>query len=165
MKNILIWLLTVVLLSMNSVLAVVFEGNISITDKVPSEIYGSWQVEAVCIRSTNTKLFDTNSSDIWTIKRNGDIITLLNPVSGARADINVRDVKGKTVKFEKKSSYYNEETLETPVLTLHGDNFTGFDRINIKTFENGNLIKEDFVEYKVRGTKISGTSFSEILGI
>lgn len=135
------------------------------TDEIPNELYGSWKVEAICTRTTNKNMFDYSSTDIWTLKRNGETVTLLNPVSGARADINVSDVKGKTVKFEKRSYYSDEETLETPILTLQGDNFTGFDRINIKTFQNGNLIKEDYVEYKIRGTKISGTSPVKILGI
>ena len=110
-------------------------------------------------------MFEAGSLDIWTLTRNGDMITLSNPLSGARADVNVNDVKGKTVKFIKKSCYPNEESVETPVLTIQGDNFTGVDRINIKTFNNGKLIREDYVEYRVTGTKISGASAKGILGI
>ena len=141
------------------------EGNVAMTDKVPNELYGSWQVESICTRTTNSELFESGSTDIWTLKRNGDTVTLTNPLSGARADINVNEVKGKTVKFEKRSRYPDEESVETPVLTLQGDNFTGIDRISIKTYKNGKLIREDYVEYKVRGTKISGTSAKGIFGI
>jgi hypothetical protein len=103
--------------------------------------------------------------DLWVLKRQGDIITLMNPLSGARAEITASDVKGKTVKFEKKSYYPNEESLETPILTINGDNFTGVDKISIKTFQDGKLIKEDYVEYNVKGTKISGAPISGILGM
>lgn len=165
MKKILSVLFTLVYLCVNSACAMLIEGNVSMTDKVPVELYGSWKVESTCTRTTNRDLFESGSVDIWTLTRNGDMITLSNPLSGARADINVNDVKGKTVKFIKKSSYPNEESVETPVLTLQGDNFTGVDRINIKTFANGKLIREDYVEYKVTGTKISGASARGILGI
>ena len=74
------------------------------------------------------------------------------------------DVKGTTVKFEKKTYYPDEESLETPILTLQGDNFVGVDKISIKTFKNGKLIKEDYVEYKVKGTRISGISLDSIFG-
>ncbi len=145
--------------------AAVIEGSVAMTDKVPQDFFGDWRVSAICIKSTNKELFNTKSLDIWTLSRRGDIITLMNPLSGARADITVNDVKGKTVKFEKRNSYPDEESVETPILTLNGNYFTGYDRINVKTFKNGKLIKEDYVEYQVKGTKISGQSFAEIFGI
>ena len=145
--------------------AQVIEGNISMSDRVPVEFFGDWRVTSVCTKSTNKEYFDATSMDIWTLTRQGDIITLMNPLSGARADITVNDVKGSTVKFEKRTSYPDEESLETPILTLNGDNFTGVDKISIKTYKNGKLIKEDYVEYQVKGTKISGAPISGILGI
>ena len=135
------------------------------TDKVPNEFFGDWKVVSYCTRSTDKELSGTSSVDIWTLKRTGDTITLMNPISGARADITVDDVKGNTVKFEKKSYYPNEESTETPILTLQGDNFTGVDKISIKTFKDGKLVKEDYVEYKVKGTKISGSPISGIFGL
>jgi len=165
MKNILLIILYLASSFFMSVFAAVIEGSVAMSDRVPQELFGDWRVTAKCIKSTDKELFDTTSYDIWTLSRQGDIITLRNPLSGARADITVNDVKGKTVKFEKRSSYPNEESVETPVLTLQGDRFTGTDRISIKTFQNGKLIKEDYVEYQVRGTKISGQSLSGIFGI
>jgi len=147
------------------VTAQVIEGNIAMTDKVPTEFFGDWKVVSVCTKTTNKDLFDSTSIDLWTLKRQGDTITLMNPLSGARADITVNDVKGKTVKFEKRSYFPDEESLETPILTLQGDNFTGVDKISIKTFKDGKLIKEDYVEYQVRGTKISGAPISGIFGM
>ena len=79
--------------------------------------------------------------------------------------VTVDDVKGTTVKFEKRTNFPDEESIETPILTLQGDNFTGVDKIVIRTFKDGNLIKEDYVEYEVRGTKISGSPISGIFGM
>lgn len=165
MKKILLSLFSAVCMSILPVCAQVIEGTVAMTDKVPTEFFGDWKVTSVCIKSTNKELFDNSSVDLWTLKRQGDIITLMNPLSGARAEISVSEIKGKTVKFEKKSYYPDEESTETPILTIQGDNFTGVDRISIKTFKEGKLIKEDYVEYQVRGTKISGAPISGILGL
>lgn len=151
-------------LSVMPVFSTVIVGNVSMTDKVPTEFFGDWKVVSYCTKSTDKEYFGSTSVDIWTLKRNGDTITLMNPISGARADVTVDDVKGKTVKFEKKTYLPDEESLETPILTLQGDNFTGVDKISIKTFKDGKLIKEDYVEYKVKGTKISGSPISGIFG-
>ncbi len=165
MKKILLSLFVILNIFFSSALATVIEGNIAMTDKVPEEFFGDWKVVSVCTKSTNKEYFDSTSIDIWTLRRQGDIITLMNPLSGARADITVNDVKGATVKFEKKSYYPDEESVETPILTLQGDNFTGVDKISIKTFKDGKLIKEDYVEYQVKGTKITGAPISGILGL
>ena len=165
MKKILLILFSLMSVLINSCSAMFIEVNVAMTDKVPKEFFGDWKVVSVCTKSTNKEYFDSKSVDIWTLKRTGDIITLMNPLSGARADITVNDVKGKTVKFEKRSYYPDEESIETPILTLQGDNFTGVDKISIKTFKDGKLIKEDYVEYQVKGTKISGSPISGILGL
>ena len=143
----------------------VIVGNVSMSDKVPNEFFGDWKVVSVCTKSTNKEYFDATSVDLWRLSRVGDTITLCNPLSGARADVAVSDVKGNTVKFEKRSYYPDEESLETPILTLQGDNFTGVDKISIKTYKDGKLIKEDYVEYKVKGTKISGAGLQGLFGI
>lgn len=165
MKKILLIIISVIYLCAINAKAEVIEGSVAMSDKVPKEFFGDWKVVSVCTKSTNKEFFDSKSLDIWTLKRYGDNITLMNPLSGARADITVNDVKGQTVKFEKKTYFHDEESIETPILTLQGDNFTGIDKISIKTFKDGKLIKEDYVEYQVRGTKISGTGISGIFGM
>ncbi len=165
MKKILLSLFMAVYVCISASFATVIEGNVAMTDKVPNEFFGDWKVISVCTKSTNKEYFDSKSIDIWTLRRQGDIITLMNPLSGARADITVNDVKGNTVKFEKRSYYPDEESVETPILTLQGDNFTGVDKISIKTFKDGKLIKEDYVEYQVKGTKLTGDPISGILGL
>ena len=165
MKKILLSLFSVVCVCCLPAISTVIVGNVSMTDKVPDEFFGDWKVVSYCTKSTDKEYFGSTSVDIWTLKRTGDTITLMNPLSGARADVTVDDVKGNTVKFEKKTYYPDEESTETPILTLQGDNFTGVDKISIKTFKDGKLIKEDYVEYKVKGTKISGSPISGILGL
>ena len=164
MKKILLIITSIIFINLNALSAVI-EGSVVMSDQVPKGFFGDWRVTSVCTKTTDKTLFGTKSMDIWTLTRRGEVITLMNPLSGARADITVNDVKGTTVKFEKKSSYPDEESIETPILTLNGDNFTGTDKIIIKTFKEGKLIKEDYVEYQVKGTKLSGDPVTGILGI
>lgn len=140
------------------------EGGVTLSDRVPKELFGAWKISAVCTQSTNRDYFDSTSIDIWIFSKIEDRILLTNPMSGAVASIGVNEVKGSKVKFEKKTELPDELSIETPVITIDGDSFEGVDRIYIKTTKNGTLVKEDFIEYKVKGTKMSGFSFSEIFG-
>lgn len=165
MKKILFILLSLFFICAPYSKSAVIEGSISMSDKVPKEFFGDWKVISVCTKSTDNELLNSKSVDIWVLSRIGNRIMLSNPLSGARAEITADEVKGKTVKFEKKSIYPDEYSLETPILTLQGDKFTGVDKISIKTFQNGKLVKEDYVEYQVKGTKISGVGISTIFGM
>ena len=155
MKKILFILLSLMCMIL-PVNAEIITGSVAMSDKVPEEFFGSWKVVSVCTHSTNKEYFGSHSLDLWTLSRMGDVVRLSNPMSGAIADVSVSDVKGQTVKFEKRTNYPDEESIETPILTLQDDKFSGIDKIVIRTFKDGKLIKEDYVEYKVKGTKISG---------
>ena len=168
MKKIFCILITALCLYINFALCAsnaLIKGGIALTEELPEELHGSWRVESECIKCTNKDMFEPSSIDIWTFERIGNTVILSNPESGARAGININSVKGNTVKFEKRSVYPNEESIETPILTLHNDNFSGIDKIYIKTFQNGELIREDYVEYKVRGAKISGAAAAGIFSM
>ena len=164
MKKLFVLIISFVCILITPVHAMVIEGNVSMSDKVPEELFGSWKVASVCTKATDKELIGTKSLDLWVLGRIGQVISLSNPLSGAKADISVNDVKGQTVKFEKRGLYPDEESVETPILTLQGDKFFGTDTIVIKTYRNGELIKEDYVEYQVRGTRISGFGIPDIFG-
>ena len=140
------------------------EGGVSLSDKVPKELFGAWKINAVCTRSTNRDYFDSVSVDVWIFSKIEDRILLTNPMSGATASIGVNEVNGNKVRFEKTTDLPDELSVETPILTINGDSFEGVDRIYIKTTRNGAPVKEDFIEYKVKGTKMSGVSLGEIFG-
>ena len=86
MKNILLILLSLLCINIHTSGAVI-EGSISMSDQVPKGFFGDWRVVSVCTKTTDKELFGSKSLDIWTLSRNGEIITLMNPLSGARADI------------------------------------------------------------------------------
>lgn len=143
----------------------IIQGSVSMTDRVPEGFFGSWKVVSIMSKTNVPQEFSKYSVDIWNLSKNNDVITLSNPVSGARASITVNDVKGDTVKFEKTTYEKDEKTIETPILTLEGnDNFYGIDRIEINTYNKNGLVKTDFIEYKVKAVKISGDTIPDIFG-
>lgn len=140
------------------------KGSVSITDSVPAGFFGSWKVISVRSKTNNPEQFGPTGVDIWNLSRSGDVIILSNPVSGAKASVMVSEVNGNTVRFKKESSDKDEESSETPILTLEGDNFYGIDRIVVKSYKNGKFVKEDSVEYKVKATKVSGATLPDLFG-
>lgn len=142
----------------------VLQGGVSLSDRVPVGFFGAWKVISVRSQTNNPSMFAPYSVDIWNFSKASNVITLSNPVSGARASISVNEVNGETVRFKKVSYDVNEESVETPLLTLEGDNFHGVDRIEVKTFDNGRLVKTEFVEYKVRAIKMSGATIPDLFG-
>ena len=140
------------------------QGSVSLSDSVPSGFYGCWKVISVRSKSTNNAEFGEFGVDLWNLSKSGDVITLSNPVSGAKASVLVSEVNGNTVKFKKVSRESDEESIETPILTLEGDNFYGIDRIVIRSYKNGKFVREESVEYKVKATKVSGATIPELFG-
>ncbi len=141
----------------------VIQGGISLTSKVPKGFYGSWRVTAVQSYTNNAKLFTDTATDLWNLSKTGDVITLSNPVSGARASVDIQEVDGNTIKFVRKTNSKNENVTETPILTLDGENFHGTDRIVIEKYKFGELVRTDIVEYKITAQKIAGNSAGEFL--
>lgn len=140
----------------------VIQGGVSLSNQVPKGFFGSWRVVSVQSYTNNQKIFTGTSSDYWNLSKTDDVITLTNPVSGAQASVTVEEVNGNQIKFVRKSSSKSEKVVETPTLTLDGENFYGTDRIVIEKFKYGELVRTDIVEYKIKGTKISGSSARDI---
>ncbi len=144
---------------------ITIRGSISLSDSVPSGFYGCWKVSSVRVKTTNPNAFGKYGSDLWNLSKSGDVITLSNPVSGASASVLVSEVNGNTVKFSKVSKDVDEESIETPILTLDGDNFSGIDKIVIRNYKNGKFVSEDSVEYQVKAVKVSGNTIPEIFSL
>ena len=140
----------------------VLRGSVAVEKDLPEEFYGTWSVISVLEDTNNPELFRKKSSDIWTFQRNGDTITLSNPVNRASASITVNEVKDKTATFTrlKKEDDYME--TETPEITVEGDSFYGTDTIIMHYFENGRRVKTDVVKYKVTGRKLTGPALKDI---
>ncbi len=142
----------------------VIQGSVSMVDRIPDELFGTWKVFSVRVKTNNPEEFGESGVDIWNLSRSGNVITLMNPVSGARASVLVSDVSGNTVRFQKVSKDRDKESIETPVITVEDNNFYGIDKISVKKYKDGSLFQEDNVEYKVKAIKMSGANLTEVLG-
>lgn len=131
------------------------QGNVSLIDEIPENFYGTWIVAAREISNTNPALYAASSIDVWTLTRKGNIIILCNPVSGAQAAVSIDSVEDNTIKFSRVARGDNEIGLETPSITLRGDTFDGTDKMVIKRYANNQLYREEVVEYRLKGKKVT----------
>jgi hypothetical protein len=140
----------------------VLRGNISVGKDLPEEFYGTWAVKSTIIETNNPELFRNKSADIWVFDRNGEIITLSNPVTGATASITVNEVIGKKAKFTRESLTKSSIETETPEVVIENDNFSGEDKLIIKHLYREKIYKTDVVKYKVEGRKVSGPALKDL---
>ncbi len=145
--------------------AMVLKAGVSLSDQVPAGFFGSWEISSIMTYTNNEKMFNEVSTDYWNLSKTGDVITLSNPVSGARASVTVDDVKGNQIKFTHVTQDKNAKMTETPTLTLNGENFYGTDKIVIEKYKYGEKISTDVVIYKIKAKKISGNSAQSIQSI
>lgn len=166
MKKIFVLLLIFLFLAVDApVLAegMVLKAGVSLSDQVPKGFFGSWKITSVMTYSNNSKIFNEVTTDYWNLSKQGDVITLSNPLSGAEASVTLEDVKGNQIKFTHVTEGRNARMTETPTLTLNGENFSGTDKIIIEKYKYGEKISTDVVVYKITASKLSGNSVREIL--
>lgn len=138
----------------------ILQGSVSVDKNLPEEFYGGWSVKSEIIETNNPEIFNKKSSDIWKLEKNGEIVTLSNPITGATASITVDEVKNKKAKFTRKKIDDDVIETETPELTIDGDYFSGEDTLIIQHLNKNKtkIYKTDIVKYKVEGRKISGAT-------
>ena len=158
---VLIFLFIVPALQVNAE-SMVLKGGVSLSDKVPKGFFGTWKIKSVMTYSNNKKIFNEQTTDYWNLSKDGDVITLSNPVSGAEASVTVEDVQGNQIKFTHISEDNNAKMTETPTLTLSGENFHGTDKIVIEKYKNGEKISTDIVIYDISAQKITGSDILDL---
>ncbi len=137
--------------------------GISKVDRVPNSFYGNWRVVAkIDKQSPNSVNFRPQTVDFWNLSRNGNVINLNNPFTGASASVTVDYVEGNIIRFTKVGEYDNKKLTDTVDLKLSGDTFTGINSLTLETFStyDNSLIKKDTALYILKGEKISGSSIT-----
>lgn len=156
-------LLIFVLLFGLNVTAETLSAGVSKVEMVPNSFYGSWRVNAkIDKQSSNGVYFKPQTVDLWNLSREGSVINLNNPFTGASASVTVDYVDGNIIRFTKTGEYDNKKLTDTVDLKLNGDTFTGINSLTLETFSNvdKSLIKKDTAMYVLRGEKISGSSIT-----
>ncbi len=143
----------------------VLQGGVSSINLLPEEFYGTWSVTSELIEASHPDIFNKKCSDLWKLERNDNIIRLSNPSTGASASITVKEVKNKTASFTREKNTRKTREYENPKITVDGDTFWGTDVIITEYYtKSGRLIESHYVKYKVKGERISGPTFEDILG-
>lgn len=161
MKKFLFALILILILNFNSAVAQTLSATV-VKDEIPEGFFGTWHVTSKLVSTNNPKLFNVISVDIWTLGGFGNTLILENVQSGASSSIQVntsKNLDGKTLTFnrykEDKRGDLKIIQKETPVFTLNGDVFVGYDTFIIERYKNNQLFQKDVVKYKVVGQKIS----------
>ena len=141
----------------------IITGAISLVNIVPQGFFGTWKVISVQIYSNNPFMFNSMSVDFWKLEKSNNYLTLTNPQSGATATVTLEEVKDNTIKFVRKSETPYEKVVETPEITLNGENFYGTDTIVISSYKNDKLVSRNVVKFKIKGIKQSGASITDLI--
>lgn len=132
-------------------------------DAVPDAFYGSWRVFAKISKQSGDMNFRPQAVDFWNLSRQGNVINLNNPFTGADASVKVDYVEGDLIRFTKTGKYDGNRILtDTVDLKLSGDTFTGINSLTLEThsIRDNSLIKKDTAIYILKGEKVSGTSIT-----
>lgn len=141
----------------------VITGSVSLINSVPNGFFGTWKVISVQAYSNNPFMFNSTSIDIWKLEKRNNNLILTNPESGATAMVTLEEVQNNTIKFVRKSDTPYEKVVETPKITLNGENFYGTDTIVINKYKNNTYIGKEVVQFKVKGIKQSGVSVNDLI--
>ena len=141
----------------------VLEGSVLI-EAMPAELYGTWNVKSTLISTNNPFLFRRQMSDIWTLRKDYDNITLSNPVSGATSTITVNDVQGnKAVFTRKKEEDKRVKESEVVEISIGADTFSGTDTFKLEFYDkNEVLLRQEKAIYRIEGDRISGPALKNL---
>ena len=139
------------------------QAGISVLEQVPESFYGNWRVTAKLGETSDTSLFKPNSVDIWNLSREGDVINLCNPFTGASASITISYVDNNIIKFSKTGNYDNKKLTYVVELKLEDNTFTGINKLTLETISevDNSVLKKETAVYILKGEKISGKSVLE----
>lgn len=155
-------LLTILFLS-PCVNSQVLEAGVSI-ENVPKALYGTWRVNAKLDRTNSYKSFRPQGVDYWNLSRNGDVVNLNNPNTGADADVLMNNVEGNLVIFTKTSPFDNNKVLTDKVsIRIEGNKFSGINELKLESYSliDNSLMKTETAVYLIEGEKVAGESIIE----
>ncbi len=157
--------LLMLVFSLNVVRCETYNGNvlqagISLQEKLPAAFFGTWRVKSVLVNTNSSKNFKKENIDIWNLSKEGDVINLSNPFSGASCSITLSYVGSDAIRFTKKGNYDGKILTDTVELYLQGDKFSGTNTLVLETLSDvdNSVIKTASATYKLVGEKIAGTS-------
>jgi hypothetical protein len=136
----------------------VFQLGVSTTQYLPPPMYGTWQVRATLVSSSNPAYFPPSSQDIWTLAQEGQTVTLSNPSTGAFATIAVNEVDGNRATFTHRADAGRNHTIEeNPSVTVDKDQLFGQTRNRLIIKRKGQVVQAYTAVYKISAVRIGGS--------
>ncbi|MEI7474307.1 MAG: hypothetical protein WCK67_05960 [bacterium] len=146
----------------NSVSAKTLNAGIVIDKELPYALYGTWRVESERIETNNPYLFKADSIDIWNFSKQNGYVTLSNPQNNASSTIHVNEVKNNIATFSRQKNEDKYIEKEVCHIKLDDDTFYGTDTLVFESYNAGQLILVNSVEYKIIGKKIKGSKLNNL---
>jgi len=141
----------------------VFKVGVSIVEQIPPAFFGTWRVASTLTDTDSPTTFKKNNLDIWNLSKEGDVVKLSNPFSGATASITLDYASQDAIKFSKKHNYDGKVLTDTVELNLNEGIFSGINTIILETLSDidNSVIKTEKATYALKGEKIAGESIIE----
>lgn len=129
-------------------------------ENLPNAIFGTWDVVATLEKTTDYSTFKPQTKDVWNLSRKGNVLTLENPFTRAKAEVKVNQIEGNVVVFTRDSVVDNYVLRDTVTIRINGNNFVGMDDLVYETLSlhDGHVLKRVTAKYLLKGYKISGMS-------
>ena len=135
----------------------VFQVGVSYVERIPSNFFGTWRVKSTLTDTNSPSNFKQKNLDIWNISKNGNVINIKNPFSGAEATVTLNYANENSINFTKISNYEGKRLTDTVKITIDGDSFSGENIILLETLSNvdNSVIKTATGKYRLNGEKIA----------
>ncbi len=129
-------------------------------ENLPNAIFGTWDVVATLEKTSDYSTFKPQTKDVWNLSRKGNVLTLENPFSRAKAEVKVNQIEGNVVVFTRTNAVDNYVLRDTVTIRLNGNTFAGYDDLIYDTvsLHDGHVLKRVTAKYLLKGYKISGMS-------
>lgn len=163
MKKIFYFIILIFFFSINNALAdQILSAGVSLNE-IPKTFYGTWRVVAKLDETNSYGTFKPQSVDMWNLSRIGNTITLVNPFTGATADLEMKTIEGNLIVFSKKAPYDNKLLTDTVAIRLDKNVFSGINTLTLESFSlvDNHLLKTENARYIIKGEKVSGESIVE----
>ena len=147
----------------NEVSSDIFKVGISIEEQIPKAFFGTWRVVSSLTESNSPKTFKANNIDIWNLSKEGNVVNLSNPFSGANASITLTYAGQDAIRFTKKNNYDGRILTDTVELKLDNNKFSGVNTILLETLSDidNSVIKSETATYTLKGEKIAGEAITK----
>lgn len=134
--------------------------GISMIDSVPKELFGTWKVSSILENTDSPKSFQKTGINLWNLSRQGNVINLRNPITGAAAEVVLNVVGSDYIKFSSNLKTDNMILTDTVEIKIAGDTFSGYNILTMSNYSvsTNKVLNTKQALYKLTGQKISGNN-------